>query len=58
MEKYYLDFFYLGQLDHFVFWWRRDCFLPTDETRFLDKVKAFIFVTIESIFIIAIMPYT
>ena len=55
MQECSLDLiFYKGQLDHLFFWWGRSCFLPIDETRFLDKVKAFIFVTIESVFIVAI----
>ena len=60
MEDCSLDLiFYKGRLEHLVFWWGRICFFsPTDETRFLDKVKAFISVIIESPFIIAIRPCT
>ena len=55
------DFFIRGsycQLDHFFSGWGGAVFFPIDETRFsLGKVKAFIFVTIVSVFIITIRSY-
>ena len=51
MEECSLDLVsYLGQLDRLVFWMGWGCFVfPVDETRFLGKVKAIIFVTLEKV---------
>ena len=54
------DFFYEGQLDHLIFWWRKGCFFQQLKHYFLDKVKAFIFVTINVFLqlLLAKGPYT
>ena len=61
MKERSLDLiFYQGHLDYLVFWWGWAVFVQEMKLDFLrqSEIQAFIFVTIESVFTIAIRLYT